>query len=678
MLALLAPDRARAGLPERAWGTYLGGAGQDAVTTVAVSGAGDVYACGYANSATGIATPGAHQEVLAGDYDAILVKFTPGGERVWGTYLGGVALDVCHTLAIDPEERVLVTGYTNSTAAIATPGALLEVLNDQRHGFAAQFDADGKRLWATYLPLPNTSWAQPVAAIGADGSRMIAGTVAGALPFDPPDAFQPVPGGGSQDAYLLALSPDGALLRGTYYGGAGKDGLAMAIAADAHGVVLALTTDSPGLATAGVHQEVPGGDLDAMAVRFANDGTRVWSTYFGGPSVEGQDTYIATAVAPDGGAWLVTDTRSSTGIASPGAHQAVLVGMSDLAVVRFNAAGKRLWSTYLGGAGDDYAGSLAVDAAGHGLVAQRTLNTGLATPDAFQTAPGGQYDDLVTRFDPAGNRLWATYYGGPASESIYAGGLAGDGLGTFYLAGATRSTSVVATPDAHQPAFGGDQDGLLVRLATGLGIACVADATCETNLCIDGVCCDKPCGGRDPGDCRACSVAAGAAQDGLCGTLVADTVCRPAAAACDAPEVCDGDAVACPADVDAADDTACDGGACQAGMCVPDEPASTGDTSTGSTGDAGTTTAGGTSTTGPDPTTGPGDPSTGAAPASTGELPDATTAPTDESGESGDTPGASAGGCGCAASPVPGDMSLGLLSLLALCRRRRAAAGIRR
>jgi alpha-tubulin suppressor-like RCC1 family protein len=54
---------------------------------------------------------------------------------------------------------------------------------------------------------------------------------------------------------------------------------------------------------------------------------------------------------------------------------------------------------------------------------------------------------------------------------------------------------------------------------------CSDDDECDTGFCVDGVCCDSPCGFGDDGDCEACSVAAGGSADGVCSPLAAGTAC---------------------------------------------------------------------------------------------------------------------------------------------------------
>ncbi|WP_438039111.1 MYXO-CTERM sorting domain-containing protein [Sorangium sp. So ce128] len=96
------------------------------------------------------------------------------------------------------------------------------------------------------------------------------------------------------------------------------------------------------------------------------------------------------------------------------------------------------------------------------------------------------------------------------------------------------------------------------------GEPCATGAECASGFCVDGVCCDTACGGGVPNDCQACSAAAGAAVNGTCGALEANTECRAAAGGCDAAEVCDGTSVECPADAKLAAGTQCraSAGAC--------------------------------------------------------------------------------------------------------------------
>lgn len=90
-----------------------------------------------------------------------------------------------------------------------------------------------------------------------------------------------------------------------------------------------------------------------------------------------------------------------------------------------------------------------------------------------------------------------------------------------------------------------------------LGVACTQAMDCLSGNCVDGVCCNTACGGTVPGDCQACSMAAGASANGTCTTLAMGTVCRAKNGACDVQEVCNGSATTCPNDAVEPNTTVC-------------------------------------------------------------------------------------------------------------------------
>jgi MYXO-CTERM domain-containing protein len=88
-------------------------------------------------------------------------------------------------------------------------------------------------------------------------------------------------------------------------------------------------------------------------------------------------------------------------------------------------------------------------------------------------------------------------------------------------------------------AYGEDSGGSAAGAAyvSGLkgtnGESCNGALDCISGYCVDGVCCDNACGGGDVNDCIACSMAAGATTDGVCGS-------RGDGSACDDGLYCNG------------------------------------------------------------------------------------------------------------------------------------------
>jgi MYXO-CTERM domain-containing protein len=211
-----------------------------------------------------------------------------------------------------------------------------------------------------------------------------------------------------------------------------------------------------------------------------------------------------------------------------------------------------------------------------------------------------------------------------------------------------------------------DGDGVGDACEAGQGAPCAAAAPCQSNFCVDGVCCDSACGGGAKDDCQACSVAAGGDVDGVCGGVTGpscddgdacttgDTcssgVCFGDAKTCPEPSECHMEATCDPKTGDCADGparpdgSACSTGVCEKGACVA------------GAGGAGTGGGATTGTGGAAPTTGAG----GSAPTTTaggtggagGAATTTTTAPTTP--RSAATP-TSDGGCGCRVAGAAGE-----------------------
>jgi uncharacterized protein YjdB len=115
----------------RQWATYLGGpSNTDYGTSAAVDSAGVLFVVGYTNSTANLTTADALQPAFSGTggaaaFDLIVQKYngSGAGTRIYGSFYGGTQHDQPHDIAIDKYSNVYMTGYTTSTAGIATSGA---------------------------------------------------------------------------------------------------------------------------------------------------------------------------------------------------------------------------------------------------------------------------------------------------------------------------------------------------------------------------------------------------------------------------------------------------------------------------------------------------------------------------------------------------------------------------
>ena len=158
-------------------------------------------------------------------------------------------------------------------------------------------------------------------------------------------------------------------------------------------------------------------------------------------------------------------------------------------MTKLNASGSALvYSTYLGGSGQDYATGIAVDRSGDAYVTGNTYSTNFpTTPGSLQPVMGaGQA--FVSELNPAGSALvYSTYLGGSAATA-YADGIAVDGSGNAYVTGWTPSGNFPTTPGAF---LSGSSGGAFVAKLNATGSALVyaaqlGDGARAIGIAVDG------------------------------------------------------------------------------------------------------------------------------------------------------------------------------------------------
>jgi len=196
------------------------------------------------------------------------------------------------------------------------------------------------------------------------------------------------------------------------------------------------------------------------------DPVLVYSTYLGG---SGFDYGYGIAVDGAGNAY-VTGQTISTNFPSANALRAGSAGY-DAFITKINAAGSALvYSTYLGGSGNDGGRGIAVDGAGNAYVTGFTSSLNFPTFKPLQAGIGGcgffgcggGQDAFVTKINAAGSALvYSTYLGGSGNDQ--SNGIAVDGSGNAYVTGFTDSDDFPATKPL-QARYGGLVDAFVTKI----------------------------------------------------------------------------------------------------------------------------------------------------------------------------------------------------------------------
>lgn len=476
--------------PTLAYATYLGGGNNDEGRSIAVDAFGNAYLTGITSSSDFPATPDTFQETGGGSSDVFVTKLnSTGSALLYSTYLGGSNNDEGRTIAVDVFGNAYVAGATYSSDFPVTGGAF-DTSYGARNGyegdaFVAKLDNTGSNLfYSTFFGGVGADKVNSV-AIDSTGNAYLTGwttypgipTTSGA--FD--TSFN-----GVYDAFVAKLDSTGSsLLYSTLLGSYTPPGGALPEADWDEGLDIAID-GSGNVFVAGMSRNpnfptTPGafdtsnsdGKMEGFLLKLSplGNGTAdlLYSTFLGGGGGWG------LSIAVDGsGNTYVTGSTSYTGfVTTTGAYDSSLNGGADVFVMKLTPSGQGLsdllYSTLLGGSGDDGGLSIAVDASGNAYVTGYTasLNFPLTagaidfpTPSDFT----GWVDAFVVKLTPSGggasDLLYSTYFS--LWWNLYDEGtaIAVDSTGNAYVAGNARTSggsvdSFFTTSGAYDTSFGG-------------------------------------------------------------------------------------------------------------------------------------------------------------------------------------------------------------------------------
>jgi len=247
--------------------------------------------------------------------------------------------------------------------------------------------------------------------------------------------------------FVTKLAPAGnALVYSSYLGGSCEDD-PNGIAVDGNGAAYIVGTagslDFPRVNPyqSSCPNNIPGGQYGGVFVTKIQPAgyPLAYSTYLcGGYSDHGG----GIAVDINGSAYVTGDT-SSNNWPVKGPHQLMLNGDTDAFVTKLSVDGGSLvYSTYLGGSGNDCGTSIALDSTGAAYIGGWTDSSDYPVANALQSkeaVPEGWYTGFVTKLSPDGTSLgYSTYLGGSGEEKVL--GIAVDAGNAAFVTGYTYST----------------------------------------------------------------------------------------------------------------------------------------------------------------------------------------------------------------------------------------------
>lgn len=432
--------------PVLAYSTFLTAA--NAIGSgIALDAAGNTYLTGNTNNT--LLTVNGIQPAFGAGRAAFVAKLNPAGTAlVYATYLGGTSGNSSTAglrIAVDRAGAAYVVGHTSSTSFPVTAGTAQPTNRGGDDLFVAKLNPAGNALmYASYLGGSgdeNTQSGIPSIAVDSDGNAYISGGTSSRDFRVTQGAAQATYGGGAADAFVTKLDPLGStIVYSTFIGGANTD-VSNAIAVDAAGNAYIAGASGP----------------KALLAKLNPAGSALlYSNSFGGTN---GDVAFSLAVDNASNAYLTGLTGSADFPVTAQAFQKSAPG-GNAFVTKFNATGLTpVYSTLIGGAKDDVAYHIAIDALGNAVITGATESTDFpVTPDAFQSGPGLVYRGggrtapgaFLTKLNASGSALaYSTYFGGSKNEAATAVAL--DAAGNAYITGVSSSINFPRTMATYEP-----------------------------------------------------------------------------------------------------------------------------------------------------------------------------------------------------------------------------------
>lgn len=290
------------------------------------------------------------------------------------------SLDEAHSIAVDPEGNVYVTGYS---------GGRVSTTNNYT---TVKYSSSGDTLWVRSYDGSGNGWDEAYdIAVDDSGNTYVTGRSYSIVTDD--------------DYATIKYSPSGAEQWVRTYDGQANGG-------DDDDVARAIAIDDLGNVYVTGHSQGPGTNLDFGTIKYDPSGVAVWVRRHSGPGENSDDGACAIAVDGAGSVYVTGYCRDSA-------------TSYDYVTIKYDSAGIEQWVRKYDGPtnGEDRATAIAVDRSGSVYV------TG------GSTGSGGHLDYATVKYNSSGDTLWVRRYDGPDNMSDRALAIATDGSGNVYVTG---------------------------------------------------------------------------------------------------------------------------------------------------------------------------------------------------------------------------------------------------
>jgi hypothetical protein len=337
-----------------------------------------------------------------------------GGKLRFALSHGSTDTDTARGLVIDKNGDYLICGYFKGSGIFGS-----EMTTADASAYLAKLSGkDGSVIWSKALGGTSEDTAEAL-ALADDGSVVVVGSMSGE--FEVGDGK--LTSAGADDIFIARFAEDGRRLWVKRIGSNDIDA-AHAVTIDGSGNAY-VTGVFRGEVTFGEEKIAGAGDADIFLSKISPTGDFLWTKTFG---AIGQDYGRNLALDSAGNLILMAEISYQVDL---GGGPVTTNGNRDIVLAKYDPAGEHIWSKSMGNSFDDLGIGLALDSSDNILFTgsfEDTINLG-----GSDLVSKGRSDMYAAKFDPNGNHVWSTRFGG--KDKDWGNSIAADEFGNSYLTG---------------------------------------------------------------------------------------------------------------------------------------------------------------------------------------------------------------------------------------------------
>jgi hypothetical protein len=384
--------------------SVIGGSGYDSARSVAVGADGSIYVAGVTSKSF-------DSQLLVGDTNAFLSKFSASGNKLWTKFIGTGSTEA-RSISVGTDGSLYLAGWTSSVTLTGDSGS---------DGFVSKISTDGSLIWNKNI---NSFGGDRVEGISAssDGSIYLTGKISTPATINSTFGGQKLPSD-SSSLFIQKISADGTsqwTALNSFTNTFTSLLSVSSIFADSNYVYVCGATDS------NLNGQInSGGGSDAFILKYSTSGNLIWSKLL---KSAGRDTATAITSDSSGNIYVVGYVYSNSNINFENQQSSATSGAF---LTKIDSSGSSSWTRLLSGGAENSYGVTVLSDGSIWVTGNTTSNLG-----AQGQTNAGETDGFICKYDSDGNKVISYLLG--TSNADFAFAIASNKSSSkFYVVGET-------------------------------------------------------------------------------------------------------------------------------------------------------------------------------------------------------------------------------------------------